>query len=134
MSAKKALFKKGELCYSVKEAESLFGLWLTGPTPTGANGRNMLRKQGFNERWREIPKKELSANMYSGGDIDLVKVFSVFLLNDYGLGNQFIEVVHGKTGKDFLANELRLFCVKMLKANGVFEFTERSFNAPAHSI
>ncbi len=55
-------------------------------------------------------------------------------MNDYGLGNQFIEVVHGKAGKDFLVNELHLFCVKMLEPNGVFQFTERGFNPPAHGI
>ena len=60
----------------------------------------MLRKQGFHPRWREITQEELSANMYGGREIDLVGIFSVFLLDDYGLGNQFIEVVHGKTGKD----------------------------------
>ena len=74
----------------------------------------MLRKQGFNKRWRDIPQEELSANMYSSGEIDLIGKFSVFLLNDYGLGNQFIEVVHSKAGKDFLVDELHLFCVEML--------------------
>ena len=74
----------------------------------------MLRKQGFNEGWRDIPEKELSANMYSSGEIDLIGKFSAILLNDYGLGNQFIEVVHGKTGKDFLVDELHLFRVEML--------------------
>ena len=48
--------------------------------------------------------------------------------------NQFIEVVHGKAGKDFLVNELHLFCVKMLETDGIFQFTERGFNPPAHSI
>ena len=74
----------------------------------------MLRKQGFNEWWRNIPKKELPANVYSGGEIDLIGMFPAILLNDYGLGNQFIEVIHGETGKDFLVDELHLFCVKML--------------------
>ena len=73
----------------------------------------------------------MSANMYGGRKIDLVGIFSVFLLNDYGLGNQFIEVVHGKAGKDFLVNELHLFCVKMLETDGIFQFTERCFNPPA---
>lgn len=94
----------------------------------------MLRKQGFHPRWREITQEELSANMYGGREIDLVGIFSIFLLNDYGLGNQFIEVVHGKSGKDFLVNELHLFCVKMLEPDGVFQFTERGFNPPAHGI
>ena len=133
-SAKKSLCKKQKLCYSIEEAKRLLSLELTRPTPTGANGRNMLRKQGFHPRWREITQEELSANMYSGREIDLVGIFSVFLLNDYGLGNQFIEVVHGKAGKDFLVNELHLFCVKMLEPDGVFQFTERGFNPPAHGI
>ena len=131
---KKALCKKQKLCYSIKEAKRLFRLELTRPTPTGANGRNMLRKQGFNTRWREITQEELSANMYGSREIDLIGIFSVFLLNDYGLGNQFIEVVHGKAGKDFLVDELHLFCVEMLEPHGVFQFTERGFNPPTHSV
>ena len=133
-SAQKSLCKKQKLCYSIKEAKRLLSLELTRPTPTGANGRNMLRKQGFHPRWREITQEELSANMYGGREIDLVGIFSVFLLNDYGLGNQFIEVVHGKAGKDFLVNELHLFCVEMLEADGIFQFAERSLNSPAHGI
>ena len=74
----------------------------------------MLRKQGFNERWRDIPEKELPTNMYSNGEIDLIGKFSAILLNNYGLSNQFIEVVHGETGKNFLVDELHLFRVKML--------------------
>ena len=62
--------------------------------------------------------------MYSGREIDLIGVFSVFLLNDYGLGNQFIEVVHGKAGKDFLVNELHLFCVKMLETDSIFQLAK----------
>ena len=74
----------------------------------------MLRKQGFNEGWRDIPEKELPTNMYSNGEIDLIGKFSAILLNNYGLSNQFIEVVHGETGKNFLVDELHLFRVKML--------------------
>ena len=73
-SAKKSLCKKQKLCYSIEEAKRLFGLELTRPTPTGANGRNMLCKQGFHPRWREITQEELSANMYGGRKIDLVGV------------------------------------------------------------
>ena len=130
----KTLCKEKKLCYPIQEAKGLFRLELTRPTPTRANGRNMLRKQGFNPRWREITQEELSANVYGGREIDLVGIFSAFLVNDYGLGNQFIEVVHGKAGKDFLVNELHLFCVEMLETDGVFQFTERSFNPPAHGI
>ena len=72
--------------------------------------------------------------MYSGREIDLIGVFSAFLLNDYGLGNHFIEVVHGKTGEDFLVDELHLFCVKMLETDRVFQLAKRSLNAPPHCI
>ena len=74
----------------------------------------MLRKQGFNEGWRDIAEEELSANMYSSRGIDLIGIFFATLLNDYGLGNQFIEVVHSETGKDFLVDELHLFRMEML--------------------
>ena len=48
----------------------------------------MLRKQGFNEGWRDIPEKELPTHVYSSGEIDLIGMHSAILLNDYGLGNQ----------------------------------------------
>ena len=55
-------------------------------------------------------------------------------MDDYGRSNQLCEVVQDKPGKDFLANVLHFFCVKMQQANCVFEFAERVFNAPAHGI
>ena len=56
--------------------------------------------------------------MYSSRKVDLVGIFSAVLMNDYRQGNQFIEVVHGKAGKDFLMNELRfsLFCYSLFIA------------------
>ena len=71
-----------------------------------------------------ILKKEFSA---------LVNIFSVFLIIDYGFGNQFIEFVHGKASKDFLMNKLRLFRMAMLETNNIFQFTKRSFDFPSHS-
>ena len=111
---KKRVYKNEKLCYSIGEAERMLIFQLTRRITTGANGRNELQEQGFNTRRSEIGQEEFSANVYSGGKIDLVSIFSVFLMNDYGLGNQFIEIVHGKTGEDFLMDELRLFCMEML--------------------
>lgn len=68
-----------------------------------------MRDQGFNIRWRHISTKELAADMYRGGEVDAVEKLSVFLTDDNGLGNQFGKVVHGKTSKDFLEDELHLF-------------------------
>ena len=109
-------------------------LEFTRGTSTVTNRRNKLREQGFHTRRSEITKEEFSANMYSGRKIDLVRIFSAFLLNDYGLGNQFIEIVHGKTGEDFLLNKLRLFCVEMLEPDGIFQITKRSFDSPSHGV
>ena len=112
-SAKKSLFKARKLCYPICEAESSLLGWLTSIFSAGANGRNVLHKQGFNIRWRDIPQEEFETNMYCVGEIYLIGMFSLPLLNDYGLGNQFAEVVHGEFCKDFLVNELHLFCVQM---------------------
>ena len=94
----------------------------------------MPQEQGFNQRRREFAKKELSANMYGRRKVDHIGIFSAFLLNDYGLGNQFIEVVHSEAGKDFLVDKLRLFCMKKLKTHGILQIAERGFNAPAHGV
>ena len=78
-------------------------------TSAGSNWRNEPQKQSFDIRWSKFSKKEFEANMYGIRKINLVVKFFLSLLNDYGTGNQFTEVVHGKLGKDFLENELRLF-------------------------
>ena len=72
--------------------------------------------------------------MYCGGKVDLIGMFSVCLLNDYGLGNQLTKVVHCKLCKDFLVDELRLFRMQMHKPQGIFKFAKRCFNVPAHCI
>ena len=85
-------------------------------------------------RWRHSPPEELSANMYGCGKVCLVNILSAFFLNDYVRGNQFTEVVHGESGKDLLGDVLHLFTLKQAQANGIFELTERSFNAPAQTV
>ena len=72
--------------------------------------------------------------MYGNRKICFISVFPVGILNDYGRGNQFGEIVHDESGEDFLENVLHFFCVKMEQANGIFELSERRFNAPAHSV
>ena len=72
--------------------------------------------------------------MYSNRKVGSVSVLSVVLLNDYVRGNQFRKVVHSKSGKDFLEDVFRLFCVEMEQANGILQLPERGFNAPTHGI
>ena len=74
-----------------------------------ASNRNILAYGGFNIWWRNITKKELSANLDSNREICFVRVFSVGLLNDYVRGNQFGKVVHDQSGKDLLGNVLHFF-------------------------
>ena len=99
-----------------------------------ARDRHVLTYGGFNIWWRNITKKELSANLYSNRKVCLVGMLSVWLMNDYVRGNQFRKVVHDQSGKDLLGNVLHLFCVKVEQTHSVFEFTERGFNTPAHTI
>lgn len=70
--------------------------------------------------------------MYGNRKIRFISVFSVGILNDYGRGNQFGEIVHDESGEDFLENVLHFFCVKMEQTNRIFELSKRRFNAPAH--
>ena len=67
---------------------------LTSIFTTGTNGRNILLEQGFNIRWMDFSKKERKTNVYSIREIDFVVMLSLSLQNDYGLGNQFAEVIH----------------------------------------
>ncbi len=112
-SAKKGLFKARKLCYSIGEAESGLLGWLTSVFSAWSNWRNKLHKHGFNIRWGGILKEEFKANVYSVREINLIGMFSLALLNDYGVCDQFAEVVHSELCKDFLENELHLFCVEM---------------------
>ena len=72
--------------------------------------------------------------MYSNRKVGFVGMLSVLFLNDYVRGNQFRKVVHSKSGKNLLENVLRLFCVKMKQADGVLQFSEGGFNAPAQGV
>ena len=72
--------------------------------------------------------------MYSCGKVCLVSILSAYILNDYVRGNQFTEVVHGKSGKNLLGNVLHLFTLKQAQANGVFQLSEGRFNTPAQMI
>ena len=133
-SAKKRLFKGKELCYSIGEADSALSAQISQAASAWANGGDISANNSFNIGWRHITKEELPANMDGDSKVCLVGIFIVGFMEDYGRGNQFCEVVHDKSGKDFLANVLHFFCVKMQQANCVFEFPERGFNAPAHGI
>ena len=90
--------------------------------------------QFFDFGWSYRTPEKLSANMYSGGKVCLVNILSAFFLNDYVRGNQFTEVVHGKSGKNLLGNVLHLFALEQTQANGVFQLPEGRFNAPAQMI
>ncbi len=55
----------------------------------------------------------MSANVRGVREVGLINELLAAFLDDYGTGDQFRKVVHGKGGKDFLKNMLRLFAVKM---------------------
>ena len=60
-------------------------------------------------------------------------LFSRFL-NDYVRGNQFTEIVHGKSGIYLLSDVLHLFALEQTQTNGIFQLTEGSFDAPAQMV
>ena len=110
---KKRLFKGKELCYSIGEADRVLSAQISRAGSTRANGRDISANNSFNIGWRHITKEELPANMDSDSKVCPIGIFIVGFMEDYGRGNQFCEVVHDKSGKDFLANVLHFFCVKM---------------------
>ena len=73
----------------------------------------MSANESFNIGWRNIATKKLPANMYRNRKVGLIVMLCVCFLNDYVRGNQFGEVVHDKSGKDFMVYVLHLFCMKM---------------------
>ena len=72
--------------------------------------------------------------MYGSREVDRIGILSVAVLNDYGRGNQFREVVHGELSEDLLINVLHFFCMEMNEAKGIFELTEGGFDSPASGI
>ena len=101
-----------ELCYSVEEAIELDTFRFTRCASSWADRYDLLLNQGFNFGWSYISPEELSANMCGCSKVCLVNILSAFFLNDYVRGNQFTEVVHGKSGKDLLGDILHLFALK----------------------
>ena len=112
-SAEKRLYKTKGLCYSIDEADSVLDRRFSGTASAGANGRNMSANESFNNRWRNITKKELSADMYGDGEVGFVSMLCVDFGDDHGRGDQFGKVVHDQSGKDLLAYVLHLFCLEM---------------------
>ena len=116
----KRLFKKLQLCYSVEEAVEFNVFRFARCTSSRSDRYDLHLNQGFNFGWRYRSPEKLSANMYGSGKVCPVNILSAFVLNDYVRGNQFTEVVHGKSGKNLLGNVLHLFTLKQTQANGVF--------------
>ena len=61
----------------------MFNNHITRIASANVRDRNILTYGGFNIWWRNITKKELSANLYSDRKICFIRVFSVGLMNDY---------------------------------------------------
>ena len=72
--------------------------------------------------------------MDGNGEVCHIGILSGFTVSDYLGRNQFSKVVHDEAGKDLLVDVLRLLCVEMEEADGIFQLTKRGFNAPSHSI
>ena len=72
--------------------------------------------------------------MYDSREVDRIGILGAAVLNDYGRGNQFREVVHGELSEDLLINVLHFFCVEMNKTKGIFELTEGSLDPPTSGI
>ena len=119
-SAKKRLFKKIKLCYSVEEAVELDVFRSARCTSSRSDWYNLRFNQFYDFRWSYRTPEELSAYVYSCGKVCLVNILAVFFLNDYVRGNQFRKVVHNQPGKNLLGNVLHLFCVEMKQSNSVF--------------
>ncbi|MBR5222460.1 MAG: hypothetical protein IKV66_15870 [Clostridia bacterium] len=115
---KKRLYKQEKLCYPIKETNSRSRLQIAQKISARANRRNILSNQDFQIRLRNIPQKELAANVYGSRKVGFVSVFSALFLRDYMRGDLLGEVVHDERRKDFLKNGLRLFCVEMEQSYG----------------
>ena len=72
--------------------------------------------------------------MYGSRKVYGIRMLRIPLLDDYGRGNQFREVVHGQFCKYFLDDVLHFFCMKMDETKRVLEMTEGSFDAPTSGI
>lgn len=80
----KRLFKRPDLCYSVKEANRVFNGHISRTASAGANGRNIPANDSFHIKWRYIAKEKLSANMYGNSKVCFIGILCISLLDDYG--------------------------------------------------
>jgi len=61
-------------------------------------------------------------------------VFGCALRRVHSPGRGLGEIKDEKTGKNLLENKVRLLCVKMDEAHGVFQAAEGGLNAPASGV
>ncbi len=77
------------------------------------NGRNEPANERINIRRRNITEEELSAHQNSNRKVRLIGILTDSVVKDNSRGNEFGKVVHDQSGKNFLVNEIGLFCMEM---------------------
>lgn len=70
-----------------------------------------------------------------GSEINFIDVFGFLRCFYHGMsGYQFAEIVQNHAGIEFLKDSIILAAVPVNQTDGVFEFTEACFHAPAHPV
>ena len=86
-SAKKALFKRGKLCYLIEETIESWSIWVSGSFPVGTDRHKIPGNVGFSI-WRSYGTTEKqTAYMYSGRKVCLVNILFALVVNGYMSGN-----------------------------------------------
>lgn len=108
------LFKSIKLSYSVDEADRRSCADFASVGPIGTDWADVFADKSFEIIRGRIAHKaqEMSANIKSHGEIDLIYVFKVGLRNNNVINDYFGEIVHDDSGEDFLSNAFPLFAVE----------------------
>ena len=106
-----------------------FGSWRS---PSGSDREQFSPEE--RERIGDWLPEESTAGKNGVREINAVFILGCALSGICGPDGGLGEVEDEKTGKDLLEDEIRLLCMEMDEANGVFQAAEGSLNPPTHGV
>ena len=82
-----------------------------------------------------MAQQAFPAYIYGLAERDHILVFKVFTFFDINSSDcKRYKIEHGQARKDFLLNKFSFYTVKIAQRKGMFQMSERGFNAPYADI
>lgn len=107
--------------------------WVLAPLP---DGHKLFLEQRhhiygvFHRRWAQKDP----ADMCCHSEIHFISVLFLSLFNNGKVDQSFRNIIRSQLCPDFLLNIFRFVSMEVAKPDGIFELSERTFNAPSGKI